>query len=259
MRAMSNFRKMTIGFVAFALAFALIGADGPKSGESRELPVVHHKGRMHQVMMGELAGQVDLATPADLPHLYAVGPLENLNGEVTIWDGHPHLTQVNDAGVPVAVPDDEAWKKSAIFLVWAQVELWSEHPVSAPIGDMGGLRTQIERAAKEAGIDLEKSAFPVLVEGDAEALGFHVVRKESDEDFGPEQHRRAMKKFDRHDLPVRLVGFYSRMHGGVFTHRGEPLHLHAVMPSDDGSTISGHVESVSLQAGATIKLPKMSP
>ena len=107
---------------------------------------------------------------------------------------------------------------------------------------------------REAGVIKQQT---VLL--DAEALGFHVVRKESDEDFGPEQHRRAMKKFDRHDLPVRLVGFYSRMHGGVFTHRGEPLHLHAVMPSDDGSTISGHVESVSLQAGATIKLPKMSP
>ncbi|MCB1155148.1 hypothetical protein KDL45_15935, partial [bacterium] len=106
MRAMGNYRKWKISFAALALAVALVGADASENNEHGKLPVVHHKGRMHQVMMGEHAGQVELSSLADLPHLYAVGPIENLQGEVTILDGHPHLTQVNDAGVPTAVPDD---------------------------------------------------------------------------------------------------------------------------------------------------------
>jgi hypothetical protein len=42
-------------------------------------------------MNGKLAAALDLTTLADRPHLYGVGPIEELRGEVTIAISRPAL------------------------------------------------------------------------------------------------------------------------------------------------------------------------
>jgi hypothetical protein len=41
------------------------------------------------IMNGKLAAALDLKTLADRPHLYGLGPIEELRGEVTIADTRP--------------------------------------------------------------------------------------------------------------------------------------------------------------------------
>ena len=42
-------------------------------------------GELHKVMMlGEDAGIISLDTLAGKPHVYAIGPVEGLNGEITV-------------------------------------------------------------------------------------------------------------------------------------------------------------------------------
>ena len=40
------------------------------------------------------SGHADLATLPALPHLYALGPLEGVRGDVTVLDGCPHIARV---------------------------------------------------------------------------------------------------------------------------------------------------------------------
>ena len=65
-------------------------------------------------MNGKLAAALDLKTLAGRPHLYGLGPIEQLRGEVTIADSRPALARVGsdgmvnvtgsfDAGVPFFV------------------------------------------------------------------------------------------------------------------------------------------------------------
>ncbi|MFQ5463804.1 MAG: hypothetical protein ACE5E5_14400 [Phycisphaerae bacterium] len=52
-----------------------------------------------------------------------------------------------------------------------------------------------------------------------------------------------------------LVGFYYDGKPGVLTHAGKKLHVHAVL-QDEHHTV-GHVEAVSVEPGAVIRLPSM--
>ncbi len=47
-----------------------------------------------------------------------------------------------------------------------------------------------------------------------------------------------------------MVGFFSKEHGGVFTKPDSHLHLHFVSTSE-----SGHVDALTVPAGATLLLP----
>ena len=46
------------------------------------------------IMMGKRSALLDLRTLKDRPHLYGVGPIEGLTGEVTIADSRPALARV---------------------------------------------------------------------------------------------------------------------------------------------------------------------
>src|ERR1700755_833569 len=50
------------------------------------------------IMNGKLAAALDLKTLAERPHLYGVGPIEQLRGEVTIADSRPALARVGPDG-----------------------------------------------------------------------------------------------------------------------------------------------------------------
>jgi hypothetical protein len=49
-------------------------------------------GAQRQVLAGDLTPHARLQDLADVPHLYALGPLAGLQGEVTVIDGAPLVT-----------------------------------------------------------------------------------------------------------------------------------------------------------------------
>src|SRR5215510_11884681 len=69
------------------------------------------------VMNGKLESVIDVRTLASRPHLYAIGPIEDLRGEVTIIDGRPALARVAQDG---RVQVRESFETGAPFLVWAE-------------------------------------------------------------------------------------------------------------------------------------------
>ena len=89
---------------------------------------VHVIGQMKDVMWkGKLSGKLDLKSLADTPHLYGLGPVEFLAGEVLILNSIPYIsTIVADSSMEVK----ESWEVKAPFFGYASIPEW--HAVSLP-------------------------------------------------------------------------------------------------------------------------------
>jgi hypothetical protein len=81
-------------------------------------------------MNGKLAAALDLRTMADRRHLYGIGPIEQLRGDVTIADSRPALARVASDGT---VKVTQSFETGVPFFVWAEVPLWRQTPIPSEV------------------------------------------------------------------------------------------------------------------------------
>jgi acetolactate decarboxylase len=200
----------------------------------------------------DFSGKIALSPLAELPHLYAVGPLANLRGEVTIWDGKPLIARVISSQVKVG----NDLRGKACFLVYASVERWQTTTLSSAV-TASEIDQIVKNTATKCGINVDQP-FPFLIEGVAKSARYHVMnRTESTPPSpGPESHEKAKVRFTIEDNPVSILGFYSEHHQGIFTHHSSFVHMH-VKAGDD--KIAGHLETIELEPGARLLLPLVLP
>jgi acetolactate decarboxylase len=209
---------------------------------------VKSEGEMRTVMLkGDLAARADTAALRGRKGLYALGPVEGLKGEVSIFDGKPAIATVRDGKPMVA----EEWPK-ACFLVSAEVERWGKTELPKGVESLEHLQAFVEKSAKAAGLDAEKP-FPFLVTGTPKKVKYHIVWKTDGLPHTKELHAKAKLPFEVEGREVELLGFYSDKHHGVFTHHDTNIHAH--FRAADGKD-SGHVDAVELTAGMWLHLPK---
>jgi hypothetical protein len=202
---------------------------------------VHHVGAQRDVTAGDLSPHLDLATLRALPHLYGIGPLDRLTGEVTILDSKPSIAQVAD----FAIQTSTHLAGGVPFFVWSQVSRWGEHAVPPSATDLAGIQPFIARTATDAGIDADR-AFPFLLIGTPEWIDFHVWESPG---HGAEP---ARVSFQLDHRPMHLIGFYSEVHRGIFIPAGSFVHIH--LRTDD-DTASGHLDDARWGSGMTLLLP----
>ena len=186
-----------------------------------------------------------------MPHLYGLGPLEGLRGEVSIFGGVPSIARIEREMVVTAA----SWRARACFLVWAQVPAWFERSFerakdAIPAG-LDGIEREVVALAREAGLDPERP-LPFRVRATAVEATLHVLDKRDGLPHNPERHEQAKVRRTLEGAPVELVGFYSRQHRGIFTPGESNVHVH--LQTEDGR-ISGHLETIRLAAGARIAVP----
>src|SRR6516164_10404394 len=101
MVADSDFAKTTLTAEGCPACGAGIGAGADVtttvSGRGYELWFVG--AQRETIVNGKLAAALDLRTLADRPHLYGLGPLAQLRGEMTIADSRPALARVGRDGM----------------------------------------------------------------------------------------------------------------------------------------------------------------
>jgi hypothetical protein len=73
-------------------------ADGPTAIRGGGYDLWFIGAQRETIMNGKLAAVLDLGTLASRPHLYGVGPIEQLRGEATIADSRPALARVTPEG-----------------------------------------------------------------------------------------------------------------------------------------------------------------
>jgi acetolactate decarboxylase len=241
----------------FGITLLLLGETGlmaqlEEPGRSHEqlAAEVRWSGELKKVMMkGDLKGTIDLKPLGKLQHLYAVGVMEGLNGEVTIFDSAPSIARVHDGKVVVS----QVVEGKACVLVYAQVARWKDVPLPKSTRSLAPLEAFLVDTAKKEGINVHRP-FPFLVKGRVTEAKYHVLRPSVDVKEPHELHSKAQVKFTLKQNTVELVGFYSDQHLGIFTCGGN-LHVH--LRSGDGKT-SGHLDEVDLADEMQLSLPILS-
>lgn len=224
----------------------------PGSPLSADSPIVLGSGvrwigAQRDVFGGDLRGHGNLEILSAAPHLYALGPLEGLRGEVSIFDGVPSIARIERDAVVTAT----SWAARACFLVWAQVPEWFEFAPDPVPADLGGIERAVIELATEVGFDPGRP-LPFRVRGTAVEAAFHVLDKRDGLAHNQERHEQAKVHRALTRAPVDLVGFYSTQHRGIFTPKESNVHVH--LRSEDGRA-SGHLETVRLAEGARIGVP----
>lgn len=226
--------------------------------DSRPVPQRTHPGEvawvgtLHQAVHdGDVAAKIRLQDLVGRPHLHALGPLEDLRGEITVIDGRCTIASV-DRG---QFRTEQSAEHGAAFLVWAYGDCWDSKRLPESVRTLEQLESFIPDAARAAGLD---SAAPLVfrVEGTVEQLRFHVLSPPGESAPSYVSHEQSKVRGAVTDRRVWMVGFFSSDHRGVFTPATSDLHVHFVT---DDHTLSGHVEEFTLGPGAELLLPASRP
>ena len=152
-------------------------------------------------MNGKLAAAVDLRKLANTAHLYGLGPLEELRGEVTIVDSRPSLARVNSAGI---VEVTQSYDGGAPFLVWAEVAAWRDLPIPADVRSFADLEAFVPRAAESTGLD-PQTPLPFMLRGRQTLVEFHVLNRVGDPPHSMEQHKKIQATFDLENVDATII------------------------------------------------------
>jgi acetolactate decarboxylase len=200
------------------------------------------------IMMGKRSALLDLRTLRDRPHLYGIGPIEGLAGEVTIANGRPALARV---GADRLVHVTESYEAGVPFFVWAEVSVWQSVKVPSDVRTFRDLEAFVGNAGAKAG---PTQAFPFVVTGRPELVDFHIVDAKPDTPAGMADHEKIQIPFEVRRQEAIFVGFWSGQHQGIFVPMGAKIHVHF---QTTDNKVSGHVQGLDLgQGGMTLSLPQ---
>ena len=216
---------------------------------------VFTSGKAKNVMMGiDLSATVALDTLLIQPHLYALGPVDDLQGEITVFDGKVYAAQVTNKRKQ-RVKFREAEGLKAPFLVYSYVPEWKSYSVEVDLQNLKDLESIVDSLGRVHGYH-ETAAFPFLVEATFLEVEYHIIkRNKREKQHNHAAHDAAKIHFSNCLNPGYLVGFFSRHHEGVFTHKGQFIHVH-FLPKD--RRITGHLDKLNHSGTVLVSLPVVS-
>ena len=209
---------------------------------------------------GKAASVVSLEELAGRTGLYAMGPVDGLDGEITIFDSKPYITKVRGADYTL----DRTFKHGAFFLVWTEQTSWQDIPVPASVKGYVDLQKFVKERAGAAGIDVTKP-FPFLLAGAPIEIKWHInVDRTEGKPITKELFVKSKQPFVTKNELVDIIGFYSDHHGGVFLSQYAPaikegsgmennIHIHLVSRTTGAA---GHIDDITLGEGMVLRLPK---
>src|SRR5258708_5748553 len=198
--------------------------------------VLRYAGSIREsIMMGKRDAALDLRTLKAKPHLWGLGALAGLTGEITIADGLALLARV---GTDRSIQVTEGFDGDATICVWAEVPSWQTTPVPPDVRTYSELEIFVGDAGKKAALS---HAFPFVVTGPPKQIDFHVVDAKPDTLPGMAAHQAIQIPFEAHRSEATLVGFWSSQHEGIFTPKGSKIHAHF---QSKETKASGHLQDV---------------
>ena len=225
----------------------------PIQSVAPKTPVIRVDGALMKMMhQGDLSAKASLRDFAGNKGAYGLGALEDLGGEVLIWDGQV-MTSIPDGSGGMKVEKGAvAEARSATLLVSTVLERWQEVELTASIA-FKDLDAEIERLAREAGIDTDKP-FPFRLEGKMDELQWHVIdgSKIPEGAQGHEAHIATAVRGDLNGQAAQILGFFSKHHHAVFTHHDTNTHAHVLAQEPE---VVGHVDFLRVPSGTTLYLP----
>ena len=133
---------------------------------------VKHAGALRTIMSGNIQPVISLDTLSKSNHLYALGALDNLKGEIQIFDSKPSNSFVIDNSLQIK----DSYNLKASLLVYAEIKAWDTFRVENS-KTKSDLEEQIFELATNSGINTEEP-FPFLLDGTIATLDWHVYKLE---------------------------------------------------------------------------------
>jgi len=243
---------LLVVFVAMAYA-AIVGA--------RKEGLVEYVGAQKDIFVsGKASSVVSLEDLEGRKGLYAMGPIDGLDGEITIFDSKPYITQVRGNDYTL----DKTFKHGAFFLVWTEQANWIDVPLPATVKGYVDLQKFVKEQAQKTGTDVTKP-FPFLMTGTPVEIKWHInVDRTGGNPITKELFVISKAPFVTRNEPVDIIGFYSDHHVGVFLAEYAPaikegsgmknaIHIHLVSRT---SKASGHIDDITFGDGMVLRLPK---
>lgn len=217
-------------------------------GEKNTSVMVNHSGALRTIMSGNIQPVSSLDTLSEKKHLYALGAVGNLKGEIQIFDSKPSNSFVVDSSLQIK----DSYNQKASLLVYAEVEEWDSFQIEDS-KTKSDLEEQIFELATNSGINTEEP-FPFLLEGTIASLDWHVINwKDGDTIHNHKKHKESGLNGTLANKKVQIIGFYSTKNKAVFTHHTTNMHMHF---KTDDNAIAGHVDELMLDKQFILKLPK---
>lgn len=233
-----------------AILIVACGTDSKKTTISNTANFkVKYKGALKNIMhKGDISAKADLKEIENLEHIYALGALEYLKGEIQIFDSKPFNTMVTDS----VLTFDNSFNKKATLLVFASVNKWKSISIPTVVVSHEQLEKYIEQEAMKNQIDPDEP-FPFLLEGTPKSFDWHVINwKDGDTEHSHAKHISSGLNGTVENRQVEMLGFYSDSHHAIFTHHITNMHIHVKTVDNK---IAGHVDGLTLGPGMILKLP----
>lgn len=201
-------------------------------------------GEMKNIMWkGQLYGNINLDTISNKKHLYGLGPVEYLSGELMIFDGKAYKSTVLTQST---MKVEETYKAKAPFFGYANIEKWEERNLPDNIQTIAELENYLDKNTKST-----KRPFMFKLNGIVETAKIHIVNlPKGSKVSSPDEAHKGQINFILENQHVDILGFFSTEHKAIFTHHDTFLHMH-LLTGD--RTKMGHLDELKLKKG-TIKL-----
>ena len=222
----------TVSSFLFATVVFLIWTQDVKSQD--DVIIV---GAMKNVMWhGKLEGNIELDTIQSKDHLYGLGPVEYLQGELMILDGVCYVSKVITESEMSVI---QTFDVKAPFFGYANVESWIEIDVPAGIRSISQLETYVDEMTTTS-----KRPFFFTLSGKANTATIHVVNlPEGTSVSSPDEAHEGLTKYYLEDAEFDILGFFSTEHQTILTHHDTKLHLHLITGD---RTMMGHLDEIEL-------------
>jgi len=255
-------QSMVMGVAVTVLTLLVVTAYAAIVGSKKE-GLVEYVGAQNDVFVsGKASSVVSLEDLANRKGLYAMGPIDGLDGEITIFDSKPYITQVRGTDYVL----DTTLKHGAFFLVWSEQTKWQENvPLPNTVKGYVDLQQFVKSQAQVAGIDVTKP-FPFLLSGTPAELKWHInIDRTEGKPITKELYAKSKEPFVMKGEAVDIIGFYSESHAGIFLTKYTPvikedsgmtnaIHIHLVSRT---SKAAGHIDDITLGENMTLRLPKL--
>lgn len=209
---------------------------------------------------GKAERVISLESLAGRPGLYGIGPVEGLDGEITVLDGKPYVSKVRHSGRVV----EQTHNHGAFFLVWTEQAQWQNITIPEDVKNYIDLQNFVKTQAADAGIDTTKP-FSFRLSGVPTEIKWHInVDRTEGKAITNELFVKSKESYVTNNEPVDIIGFYSEHHPGVFIANYAPaikrdsglknaIHIHFVSRTDK---MTGHIDNITLGSGMALHLPK---
>ena len=200
-------------------------------------------GEMRNVMQkGQLRGVIDLDSLSHTDHLYGLGPVENLAGEIMILNGIGYKATVKDGSIAVV----ETFKMKAPFFGYATIEAWT----GTVLPDSVTTFVLLEQFLSENSDQISQPFFFRLT-ATIDSARIHIMDLPEGAKISSPQEAHALgkKPFTLTNQDVELLGFFSTAHKSIFTHHNSLVHIHLI--TRDKKQM-GHLDDLNIRSGNAI-------